>query len=241
MFEFSLAGYRQLLTTFKDAGYTFVSFAESEQRLEEGKPFVILRHDIDISLRPALEFACIEHELGIAATYFVLLRSPFYNLLSRPGAELMWQLHRCGHHLALHVDLAAYGGDCAEALLEIEVLSGFYPFVDTRIASLHSPCDISKIPVELFQPINAVYGLSLRRNDIAYISDSTGRWLYGHPLDSPAFYTRKPIQLLTHPIWWVQDAETATAKLEQWFYNDYLYDCATARTFLPKLYKHVES
>ncbi|GCE20952.1 hypothetical protein [Dictyobacter kobayashii] len=237
MHTFSLAAYRDLLLNLKEAGYDFAFYEESEQRLAAKKPFVILRHDVDISLRAALEMAQVEHDLGLRAVYFVLFRSPFYNLLSRQNAEIMQQLHNYGHQLALHVDLAAYDEHCEKALLEIELLSKFFPFVNTGVATLHSPVQIENLPIELFQPLNAVYGLTLRKGEIAYISDSTGRWRYGHPLDSEAFFTRKPIQLLTHPIWWVQEGETATAKLEAWFYQDYLHTSELAKTFLPKLYK----
>jgi hypothetical protein len=234
--NFSLEGYCELLSAFKDTGYSFCEFEEIDYRLGEEQPFLLLRHDIDISLRPALEIAHIEYELGVQATYFVLLRSPFYNLLSRPNADIMLQIHRYGHQLALHVDLAAYDGDYARALTEVDILSKFYPYINTQLASLHSPYSLDQIPIESYRQLHNVYGPALR-SDIAYISDSTGRWLYGHPLNSEAFSRQKPIQLLTHPIWWSQDGETATKKLEIWFHNDYLNTCAIAKEFLPKLFR----
>ncbi len=235
MAEFSLEGYNTLLSAFKDSGYSFCSFEEIASRLLERDPFVVLRHDIDISMRPALEIARIEYEHGVQATYFVLLRSPFYNLLSRHNAEIMRQIHHYGHQIALHVDLVPYAGDCAEALREVDVLSTFYPYINNQIVSLHSPNTLSQEMIEAHRQLHNVYGTSLKR-DVAYISDSTGRWLYGHPIDSEAFFRRKPIQLLTHPIWWFQSGETARKKLESWFHNDYLYTGAIAKEFLPKLF-----
>jgi hypothetical protein len=234
--NFSLEAYSELLLTFKDAGYSFCRFEEIDSRLTEEHPFVVLRHDIDISLRPALEIARIEYEQGVQATYFVLLRSPFYNLLSRSNAELMLQIHQYGHQIATHLDLAVYDNNCAEALMEVEVLSQFYPYINTRLVSLHSSYDLNQMPIESFQQLNNVYGPAVR-GEIAYISDSTGRWRYGHPLDSAAFHTQKPLQLLTHPIWWIQEGETATQKLEGWLYSDYQNSPATLKEFLPKLYK----
>jgi hypothetical protein len=180
--------------------------------------------------------ARIEYEEGVQATYFVLLRSPFYNLLSRSNAEIMLQIYRYGHQIATHIDLAAYDNDCTKALREIEILSTCYPYINTRLASLHSPYDLNHIPITSCQQLNNVYGAAVR-GDVAYISDSTGRWRYGHPLDSEAFNTLKPIQLLTHPIWWIQEGETATQKLELWLYSDYHNDRATLKEFLPKLFK----
>lgn len=236
MVEFSLEGYSQLLSAFKDRGYSFCGFEEIDSRLAEERPFVVLRHDIDMSLRPALEIARIEYEQGVQATYFVLLRSPFYNVLSRSHAEIMLQIHHYGHQIATHIDLAAYDNDCAKALMEVEILSKCYPYINTELVSLHSSYDLNHVPIELFQQLNNVYGAAVR-GDVSYISDSTGRWRYGHPLDSEAFNTQKPIQLLTHPIWWIQEGETATQKLELWLYSDHLNSRATLREFLPKLFR----
>jgi hypothetical protein len=238
MLEFSLEGYSELLSVFKNTGYSFCGFEEIDSRLANGRPFVILRHDIDISMCPALEIARIEYEQGVQATYFVLFRSPFYNILSRSNAEFMLQLHHYGHQIATHLDLAAYDNDYVKALMEVELFSEFYPYINTQLVSLHSSCDLNQIPIEFFQELNNVYGPAIR-GDIAYISDSTGRWRYGHPLNSEAFNTQKPIQLLTHPIWWIQEGETAVQKLERWLYSDYQNSQATLKEFLPKLFNAV--
>jgi hypothetical protein len=232
--EFSLEGYSELLSAFKNTGYSFCRFEEIDARLAGGNPFVVLRHDIDVSLRLALEIARIEYGLGAQATYFVLLRSPFYNILSRSNAETMLQIQQYGHRIAPHLDLAAYDNDYAKALTEVELLAQCYPNIDTELASLHSTCDLQQMPVELYRQLNNVYGPAVR-GEIAYISDSTGRWRFGHPFDSEAFRTRKPIQLLTHPIWWIQEGETAGQKLERWLYSEYQNSRATLKEFLPKL------
>jgi hypothetical protein len=239
MLEFSLDGYRELLSIFKDTGYSFCEFEEIDAHLAGGYPFVVLRHDIDMNLRPALEMARIEHEQGVQAAYFVLLRSPFYNIFSRSNAEIMQQIHQYGHQIAPHIDLAAYNNDYAKALMEVEILSKFYPDINTEIVSLHSTYDLKQIPIELSQQLDNVYGPAVR-GKMTYISDSTGRWRYGHPLDSEAFSARKPIQLLTHPIWWTQEGETAKEKLELWLQNDYLYSSLVIKEFLPKLFGRSE-
>src|SRR5262249_39589894 len=155
MMEFSLEAYAELLSAFKDTGYSFCGFEEIDSRLAEGHPFIVLRHDMDISLRPALELARVEHEQGIQATYFILLRSPFYNILSRSNAELILQIHQYGHQIATHLDLAAYDNDCARALMEVDIFSQFYPFINTRLVSLHSfSGDLNDMPIELFQQLN---------------------------------------------------------------------------------------
>lgn len=236
MVEFSVKGYKQLLAAFTDEGYTFCDYEEIDSRLAKSDPFVVLRHDIDISLRPALEIARVEHELGIAATYFVLLRSPFYNALSQTNLEIMAQIRAYGHQIATHIDLSIYDNDCAKALTEVELFSRCFPHINTELVTLHSPYELERIPIQAIPELNRVYGSAVR-GEVAYISDSTGRWRYGQPLDSEAFKTRKPIQLLTHPVWWIQEGETPGQKLDRWLYADCTVNRAALRNFLPKLFK----
>ena len=46
-----------------------------------------MRHDIDYCVDKALEFAILEHEMGISSTYFVLVTSDFYNIFSLNNSE----------------------------------------------------------------------------------------------------------------------------------------------------------
>ena len=236
MLEFSLDGYSQLLSALKRAGYVFCDYAKTDAHLAERCSFVTLRHDIDISLRPALAMAQIERQHGVQAIYFILLRSPFYNAFSRENAEIIEEIHSYGHQIATHVDLTFYNNDLSSSLVEIESFAQFYPAVNQELVSLHSPYPLKEMPVDTCQQLNNVYGAAVR-GDVAYISDSTGRWRYGQPLESEAFKQRKPIQLLTHPIWWYQEGETPIQKLERWLYNDYHNQRDTLRKFLPKLFQ----
>ena len=43
---------------------------------------------------------------------------------------------------------------------------------------------------------------------IEYISDSTGQFKYGHPIDSKSYINGLPIHLLIHPEWWIIDGES---------------------------------
>lgn len=236
MTEFSLESYSQLLSALKDQGYSFCEFREINALLLEKRPFVVLRHDIDIDPRPAVEIARVEYEHDVRATYFVMLHSPLYNVLSATNAEMLSQIYRYGHQIAAHIDLTMYDNAYSSMLMDVEVLSKYYPYINTELVSLHSPLDLQHVPIASIPQLNNVYG-SFINGDIAYISDSTGRWRYGHPLDSDAFHARKPIQLLTHPIWWVHAGETVTEKLEHWLDTDYRLNRATLKEVLPKLFK----
>src|SRR5207249_11403716 len=121
-----------------------------------------------------LDIARVEHELGIQATYFVLLRSPFYNALTQANMEIMSQIRDYGHQIATHVDLTMYGNDCTASLAEVELFSKCYPDVNTELLTLHSPYDLHLIPVNEVPELERVYGSAVR-GEVAYISDSTGR------------------------------------------------------------------
>ena len=46
-----------------------------------------LRHDVDISLKKALEMAEVEATRKLHSTYYILLSSPYYNALSPENLE----------------------------------------------------------------------------------------------------------------------------------------------------------
>jgi hypothetical protein len=58
---------------------------------------LVLRHDLDISLDAALPTARIERELGLVATYFILIRTEMYNPVSQRGLAAINGLTEMGH------------------------------------------------------------------------------------------------------------------------------------------------
>src|SRR5688572_28789613 len=129
---FSLDGYRALLTALKGRDYQFATFPESEALLESGRPFALMRHDIDFDLTAAARIAEIEAEEGVAASYFVLLRTDLYNLFSAESTAAVRRILDLGHQLGLHFDCAAYSAesttqDLAEASdLEASILERWF-------------------------------------------------------------------------------------------------------------------
>jgi hypothetical protein len=66
---------------------------------------VYLRHDLDVCLEEALDMANLESELGVRATYFILVNSPLYNPLSQGSLEFVHHIQAKGHWIGLHIDL----------------------------------------------------------------------------------------------------------------------------------------
>ena len=85
---FTLEQYRWVLHTGMESGYDFISFSALEDHRETEQPICLLRHDCDNDLTAAAEIARIEEDLGVRSTYFLMLRTPLYNLMSAPNAEL---------------------------------------------------------------------------------------------------------------------------------------------------------
>lgn len=213
MIDFSLDAYRELVVAFREAGYSFRSFLAVEQPEHQDR-FIFLRHDVDFCLADALQLAILEHEEGITATYFIQLRSPFYNPLSQQAQRAIEHIHGLGHDIALHIDLNVYGDNYVQGLKqETRQLIDSFPFASTRIVSFHRPHKLEwlrslHLPGAMHTYESAFF------EKMGYISDSTGRWRYGHPLSSRAFESRESLQLVIHPIWWVRSGHTPMEKLE---------------------------
>lgn len=205
--DFTLGGYRALIEAFAARGYAVRSFADAAPNV----PDLILRHDLDMSIEAAIPIATIEAELGVRASYFVLLRSELYNPQSAAATAALDRLAGMGHEIGLHFDTAHYGDD-PDAL-------------DTAAAR---ECDILEriigrpvATISLHRPAERLLGLDRTLGgrphtyapryfrDVGYCSDSRGRWGHGHPLAHPALRDGRALQLLTHPIWWVGEGEPA--------------------------------
>jgi hypothetical protein len=71
---------------------------------------LLLRHDIDYSLDMALRLARVNAELGVAGTFFVLLRGHAYNPLSKASMQRLNEIVSLGQHLGLHVPAGSEAG-----------------------------------------------------------------------------------------------------------------------------------
>jgi len=212
--NYSLAGYKKLVTKLLARGYAVASFhnADPVQR------HLILRHDVDMSLDAAVTMAQLENRMGVTSTYFVLLRTEFYNVFSRRGSDAVRAIQALGHEVGLHFDAAYYDADDTDfsemAVRECDILEAVTSN-QVRSLSLHRPHP-AMLDTELAVPgrINAYAARFFR--EIGYCSDSRGAWHHGHPLEHPAVQEGRALQLLTHPIWWpAHEGTDVRAKLDQ--------------------------
>lgn len=201
---FTAAGYRDLLTKLLGLGYRVRGYDD----VNPAAPDLILRHDVDMSLQAAVDLAEIEHAMGIAAHYFVLLRTEMYNPHSAIGQAAVRRLVALGHRVGLHLDASLYSDDAEALEVAAQVECGILERISDALVEV----------VSFHRPARSLLGSAIRPggrrstyepafvSDISYCSDSRGGWHHGHPLDHPAVAAGRALQLLTHPIWWTGDA-----------------------------------
>lgn len=188
--------YRMLLDKFKEYGFSFNYFDNFKDKS------CILRHDIDVSPKLALEMAKLEHKLGVNSTFFFMVRSPFYNLFSRANDNIVRQIIDMGHCIGLHYDEGYYSKNISlQELVDSEILMLEKNF-DTRInvVSFHQP---SKKIIDNSIGIKQIntYDKSYFR-DIKYVSDSN-MIFKDDIIDIITSGVYPKIQVLIHPIWWM--------------------------------------
>lgn len=209
--DFTLDAYRRLLEALRGRGYAARGFADADP----GERHVILRHDLDMSIGAALPIAGIERELGVRATYFVLVRTEMYNPFSRRAQALLGEIAGLGHEIGLHLDASPYGDDLAAldaaAAAECRVLETIIGR-PVAVISFHRPAGaLLGLEAEMAGRMHAYQPRFFR--DMGYCADSRGAWRHGHPLEHPALAEGRAIQLLTHPIWWTGAAGAPEQRL----------------------------
>ena len=83
--QFTYSWYKNIIELADKQGYSFCDYSNYNKHNQE----IILRHDIDMSLRKAVEMAKIENELGVSSTYFVLMLTNFYNIGGKTERHLI--------------------------------------------------------------------------------------------------------------------------------------------------------
>ena len=229
--------YLFLIQAFVEQGYKISKFKDIEWST---RPNLFIRHDVDIDIYSALELARRESGGGIVSTYFFMLRCPFYNPLCSECQEIIYEIYKLGHDIALHINLSLYGGyeSTQDGILkEMETFSRFFPFVNEDVYSVHRPNKLNNADTDTQKESHYnVCSKLLYGHHVDYISDSAGRWSYGDPLNKTTFKDRVHIQLLTHPIWWTIKSDSPAKKLDLSLKRNYERSIELAKIHLPKVY-----
>lgn len=220
--DFSYAYLRRLLRTAQ-AYFDVHPVAEAPAALAAGgRPKLIRRNDVDVSLERALRLAELEHELRVRATYMVMTNSPLYDVDAPRSRAILARLLALGHEIGLHFDFADPAQRGAGATVEavepairaacarLEVACG----QPVRSLSFHRP-----LPRFLRGPLRVAGRVNAYARELMdwYLSDSGGRWRQGEPLPMLERPTRPTLQLLTHPIWWGTTHQAPADRLDEFF------------------------
>lgn len=183
----------------------------------EDESFLVIRHDIDASVRDALKMARLEQGLGIRSTYFVLFSNRFYNVLERENLSMLRQISEQGHEIGLHYDLETYErysrnlNDILDT--EVDLLSSL---LDRRVVSIarHNP-SLTSLEDPFANTTRYVNAYDRRRCEL-YVSDSCRAWQV-QDLSYMLSFDCKRVQLLIHPFLWREDVCDRYTLLERFF------------------------
>lgn len=212
---FTYEHYRHIIRSARESGYDFIGFPELNAYHESRQRVCLLRHDCDNDVTAAARLASIEQEMGVRSTYFLMLRSAMYNLLSLPNRELAREIVGRGHRVGLHFDEQAYPNATPAEIRDC---------VDRERALLSSELDTPVEAVSFHQPSTRVLENKLKLNclntydreqmkGVYYISDSNTILKEGCPGEIFKARTYQKLQLLLHPEWWT---ETEIPIEEKW-------------------------
>jgi hypothetical protein len=211
MFKFE--AYVKLLKWLKQR-YKIIPFSEATSKK---KSFLLLRHDIDASIKVALKMATVERRLGVRSTYFVMFSNKLYNILEKDNLEALRNLAKLGHEIGLHYDVQTYEkyGQDLRATLEAEIAL-LERLIDSKVSSIacHNVSIMTgEDPFRNIAEYRNVYAPRFHQN---YVSDSCRAW-YPRDLEELLNFKHEKVQVLIHPFLWTKDVCELDDVLEMLF------------------------
>lgn len=200
--DFTETSYREIVASARER-YAFEPFGTATT-----SPHVLWRHDVDYSVHRAAALARIEADLGVRATYFVLLHSDLYSVLEPAVHARLREIAALGHWIGLHFDSGFYpGADLdGKAAWERDVLEKVIGS-PVGAVSLHNPSVYERQNFDAEELGGMLHtGARSVRDDYAYISDSNGYWRFDRLPEVIADGARERLHVLTHPEWWQEVA-----------------------------------
>ena len=207
---FSYQDYKNIIDLIKESKRQ-ATHTEALKRDE----FVVMRHDVEFSVKRAYDLAKFEKEMDFTSNYFFQWTNNSYNLLSKESLDMIHEMHNDGHKIGLHFALNGLT-DMKEVRrrlkLEIAALSSLLEF-DIDTFSIHRPSkDVLRENIKMPNIVNAYQdelftfkeeiteGMS---TEVKYISDANHKWNYGLP-NAETILGNKKVQILVHPYTWTK-------------------------------------
>jgi len=209
---FGTEKYKDLLCKLQEKGFIFTSFEDASQNLDGRR--IALRHDIDFSVESALEVSRIESDLGISSIYFFMLTSNMYNLFSKKNKLIVEEISTRGHQVSIHFDPTCYESSFLDGFkTEYASFTSAFPSLPSpKLVSIHRPGSFLDDNNQKLPNVEHTYQDKYFRK-MNYYSDSGGRDVSLSVSELEPKTGSANVQILLHPIWWVQITASPTETL----------------------------
>lgn len=210
--DFTLENYKRLLEIAKNK-YSFKRFIEANSQ----DKFILWRHDIDFCVHTALKMAQIDAEFNVHSTFFVLLTSEFYNVFAKDIKAALLKILALGHDVGLHFDASCYDIRNDEDLTlklqnEKKLIDDLLDY-NISVFSFHNPTEATTQFNKLYYANMVNTYAEYFQKEVAYCSDSNGYWRFNRLEDVLNREVDNRLQVLTHPIWWTEEAMSPRNKV----------------------------
>lgn len=198
MCDFSLQHYVDTVSDYKKAGYRLIQVKDL-YNLNIDEKYLLIRHDVDLSPKAAVELAVREFVNEIPASYYFLLYSPIYNALAPDNLAHIKQIAKYKHEIGLHVD-SRYEDTWISISDDMRTLSHI---TGTEVGS-YVQHFINDTPETSFPA--KIDGLrDARKLGFKYLSESSMNWREGCFCQHMDKYERLTVAI--HPEWWMFDGK----------------------------------
>lgn len=218
--DFSYGYYRRVLAAL-GVRFTLRLLGEAKELSDWTLPSVFLRHDVDISLQPAVKLAALEHDAGVLSTYMVMARGQLYDITEADSARMLREIAAMGHEIGVHFDCPEEirAADCGIDGVESLIVRDCKRLEDVIGSPVHSMSFHRPVPWLLRGPLLVCGKVNAYAAPLMgwYLSDSKGSWRAGEPLSQLCDPAGAVLQLLTHPIWWGSEHQHPAERLEFFF------------------------
>lgn len=218
--DFTFEKYKCLIQLAQEKGYTFI-FHKDE--FVANRKDIIWRHDVEFEPDLALKMATIENELGVQATYFFQLHSPYYNIVDSHYRKVFHQIKNLGHHVGLHFDSAYWGISNENQLNDYIAIDRLYLEqnlgVEIETFSFHNTTPFTHGCLEYkYGGLINVYS-SYFKEKYNYCGDSLGYWRFDRLEEVLNDNTIQHLQVLTHDANWSDEILSPRKRFSKAIYN----------------------
>lgn len=202
---FTYEYYSEILKQMKRTNEIF-NFKTVDSSIKNG---YILRHDVDLYIEKAYIMSNIEKEMSVTSTYFILVTSDLYNILSYKNKNIIKNMHLNGFEIGLHFDPVIYGDiNLNQMQKQVEKECSIIEDVigsKVQTVSLHNPSIHNQYPV--FEGYKNAYSKEFFNPNL-YLSDSCKDFRGKEILEFIKKGESNLLQVLFHPLHFSEKEET---------------------------------